>query len=68
MESQVLTGRPIQVDEKEAARLTGVSTRTLFNERQAGRLKFGRVGIKVVYRLTDLDEWSKSNIVANPAK
>ena len=55
--------RPIQVSEADAAKITGVCGKTLYNERRAGRLQFGRVGKKIVYRLEELDRWSKSNTV-----
>ena len=55
--------RPIQVGEKEAAKICSVSAKTLYNERIAGRLKFGRVGAKIVYRLDELDRWSKAQQV-----
>jgi hypothetical protein len=63
MAPAVASRQPIQVPESEAARLVGVCTRTLFNERRAGRIKFGRVGEKVVYRVDELDRWSRANEV-----
>ena len=66
MDAKATTLKPIQVPEREAARLVGVSTKTLFNERVAKRLKFGRVGAKIVYRLDELDRWSQAQQVSGP--
>ena len=63
MVAQKSITQPIQVPEVEAARLVGVCAKTLYNERIAGRLKYGRAGRKIVYRIDELDRWSKANQV-----
>ena len=55
--------QPLQVSEREAARILGVSPKTLFNRRQAGKIGFVRDNGRVLYRLDELERYSKANEV-----
>lgn len=49
---------PLAVGEREAARLLGVSTRTLFNWRVDGRgPRFVRIGARILYGTDELRRW-----------
>lgn len=49
---------PLAVGEREAARLLGVSARTLFNWRAAGRgPRFKREGGRILYATAALSRW-----------
>lgn len=56
--------QPLQVSEREAARILGVSSKTLFNRRQAGKIGYVRDNGRVLYRLDELQRYSKANEVA----
>jgi excisionase family DNA binding protein len=51
---------PILVDENEAARLLGLSAKTLYNMRRAGQLPFVRVRGRIMYRPVALEKWAES--------
>ena len=49
---------PLAVGERDAARLLGVSTRTLFNWRVDGRgPRFVRIGARILYGTDELRRW-----------
>jgi excisionase family DNA binding protein len=47
---------PLLISENEAARLLGISDRSLFKLRQAGQVPFVRLGGRVLYNPTRLRE------------
>ncbi len=49
--------RPLAVRGKEAARLLGISERTLARLKSGGQLPFVRVGAVVLYPLSGLENW-----------
>lgn len=51
--------QPIMVGKEEASRLVGVSSRTLDNARAAGELRAVKVGKRVLFRLVDLEAFSR---------
>lgn len=56
---------PIQIPEDQAATALGISRRTLFNLRRAGKIAHVLVGPKrVFYRMEELERFSKENQVA----
>lgn len=55
--------QPLQVSEREAARILGVSAKTLFNRRQAGKIGYVRDNGRILYRVAELDRYSKANEV-----
>ncbi len=55
--------QPLQVSEREAARILGVSPKTLFNRRQAGKIGFVRDDGRILYRLDELQRYSKAREV-----
>ncbi len=56
--------RPIQVNEAQAAEiLGGVSRRTLYNWRRAGLIAYVQAGDRIMYRLSELERFSKANEV-----
>lgn len=48
---------------REAARILGVSPKTLFNRRRAGKIGFVRDNGRILYRLAELERYSKANEV-----
>lgn len=67
MDTPSRTLQPIQVGEREAARVLGVCAKTLYNLRRAGKIAYVRVGLggnsRVAYRLDELDRFSRENQV-----
>ena len=55
--------KPLQVSEREAARILGVCPKTLFNRRVAGKIGYVRDDGRVLYRLDELERYSKANEV-----
>lgn len=57
---------PMLVDERQAARLLGVSPRTLFNMRRAGKLACVKIGSRKLYTTTELQQFiARQTEVAN---
>lgn len=52
--------KPIQVSESEAARILNLSTKTLYNRRVAGKIAHVNDGGRVLYRLDELERYSRS--------
>lgn len=50
---------PLAVNTREAARLLGVSDRTVFTLTQSGELRHVRIGKRVLYTRAALDEFIK---------
>lgn len=55
--------KPIQVGEPQAAEITGVCGKTLYNARRRGELGFVRVGSRVLYPIAELERWVAANQV-----
>jgi excisionase family DNA binding protein len=51
------TTPPLLVDEREAGRLLGVTSRTVFSLRKAGELPAVKIGSRVLYERTALAEF-----------
>jgi hypothetical protein len=60
---------PYAVDDKTAAALLGSSTSSLEKDRAVGHLgvPYVKAGRRVLYRLSDLQCWLKSNVVTPTA-
>lgn len=54
--------------ERQAAEAVGLSTRTLFNLRQAGKLSFVTIGRAIRYRPEDIEAMANKFLVAATAK
>jgi len=52
--------QPLQVSEREAARILNLHPKTLFNRRRAGKIAFVQDGNRVLYRLEELERYSRS--------
>lgn len=57
---------PFALGEDDAARLLGISPRSLFSLRQAGQIPHTTLGARVVYPLAALREWLSSRTVQTP--
>ena len=61
--------KQILLTEPEAAKATGLSTRTLFSLRQSGKLPFVRVGAKAIrYRVADLEAMAAAFLSTTASK
>jgi hypothetical protein len=60
MQSNASDLKPLQVPEREAARILNLHPKTLFNRRQAKKIAFVRDGNRIMYRLEELDRYSRS--------
>lgn len=59
LDIRVTTPEPVHVGTRDAARILGVSLRTLQNLTKAGEIPCVRVRSRVLYRIDTLDRWSK---------
>ncbi|MBA4106073.1 MAG: hypothetical protein C0485_09965 [Pirellula sp.] len=64
MEATINEPKPIQVSEIKASRILGLCPKTLFNRRKAKKIAFVRDGNRIMYRLDELERYSKANEVA----
>ncbi len=61
--------RALLVSEKEAARLLGISTRTLFSLRASSQIPFLRIGNRVRYDVKDLQGYvDRQKVGAAPGR
>lgn len=60
MQSNVSELTPLQVPEREAARILNLHPKTLFNRRRENKIAFVRDGGRILYRLDELDRYSRS--------
>lgn len=61
MATVIESGRPIAVSTSEAARLAGVSQRTIRSHIVAKRLPAKKIGRRRLVMLSDLESWLDSN-------
>lgn len=59
--------QPILITEKEAARLLGVSDRTIWQLRKDGRLRGVKIGAAVRYARSELDRFISEQMSQNSA-
>ena len=59
---------PLLVSEREAGRLLGVTSRTVFSQRKSGQLPAIKIGSRVLYSRDDLAAFvAKKRQIATPA-
>lgn len=54
------TARPLALNATDAARMLGISARTLWTLTNSGEIPHARIGRRVIYPLTDLESWLAS--------
>lgn len=67
MQSTATPLKPLQVSEPEAAEITRVCAKTLYNARRRCELGFVRVGSRVLYPIAELERWVAANQVQETA-
>ena len=50
------------LDQREAAKILGVSVRYLWTLRTSGKLPFLKVGNRIKYRIEDLRRWTEEQV------
>lgn len=58
-----LPPEPLAVGEADAARMLGISTRTLFSLRQTSDIPHCLVGARVLYPVAELRQWLAARVV-----